>query len=57
MCSQVLGLVGVVSGMDVDGDVVVQYNGQGSARWTFNPILLKKMNTPTREVASTSPQR
>ncbi len=45
----------MVSGVDVDGDIVVQYSGP--VRWTFNPILLKKMNTPTREALSISPQR
>jgi E3 ubiquitin-protein ligase mind-bomb len=50
---EVMGLVGVVSGVDEDGDVVVQYSSGN--RWTFNPIVLKKVvSSPTAE---TAPQR
>ena len=51
---QVFGLVGVVCGIDVDGDIIVQY--PNNTRWTFNPVVLKKMNTPSRDGA-VSPNR
>ena len=46
--------MGIVCGIDVDGDIIVQY--PNNTRWTFNPVVLKKMNTPSRDGA-VSPNR
>ena len=45
-------MVGVVSGIDEDGDIVVQY--PSGSRWTFNPVALKKA---TVSPVATGPQR
>ena len=38
-------MVGVVTAVDEDGGVVVQYTP--NTRWTFNPIALKKISPPS----------
>lgn len=45
-------MMGVVSGIDEDGDVIVQY--PSGSRWTFNPVALKKA---TMSPTDTGPQR
>lgn len=41
---EVMGVVGVVTGVDEDHDVVVQYSSRN--RWTLNPAILKKVQSP-----------
>ncbi|ESP05408.1 hypothetical protein LOTGIDRAFT_208430 [Lottia gigantea] len=47
-----LGTTGTVVGIDEDHDIVVSY--PSGNRWTFNPAVLTKVNTPSSSTSVTS---